>query len=112
MDDVQVDLLDAEPFQAPLRLGLRVLPRRIELGGDENLLARHAAVAKGAADARLVAVCLGGVYMAVAELQRPADRVLGLGPVRDLPHAEAENRDLVAVCEHVSMLRRGNFPQP
>ena len=110
VDDVEVDLLDAKPFQAPLRLGLRVLPRRIELGRDEDLLARHAAVAKGAADARLVAVCLRGVDMAVAELQRPADRVLGLGPVRDLPDAEAENRNLVAVCEHACVLIPGTSP--
>jgi hypothetical protein len=37
VDDVEVDMVDAQPFQAPLRLSLRVLPRRIELRGDEDL---------------------------------------------------------------------------
>ena len=54
---------------------------RIELRGDEDLVARHAAVAQGAADARLVAVGLRGVDVAVAELERPANGVLALGAV-------------------------------
>ena len=50
-------------------------------------------------DALLVAVGLGGVDVAVAELERPADGVLALGAVGDLPDAESERRHLVAVGE-------------
>src|SRR5918994_2364088 len=100
VDDVEVHLVDVQPFQAPLGLGLRVLPRRIELGSYEDLFARHAAVAQRAADALLVAVGLRSVDVAVAELERPANRVLALPPVRNLPDAEAEKRDLVAVGEY------------
>src|SRR3954452_17756336 len=100
VDDVQVDLLDAQALEAALRLLLGVPGRaRIELRRDEDLVARHAAVANGAADARLVPVGLRRVDVAVAELERPADRVLALGTVRDLPDAQAEERDLVAVGE-------------
>ena len=73
VDDVEVDLVDAEPLQAPLRLGLRVLLRRIELRRDEDLLARHAAVAQRAADALLVAVGLRGVDVAVARARAPSE---------------------------------------
>ena len=107
MDDVEVDLVHAQPFEAALRLGLRVLARREELGREEDLIARHVAVAQRAADALLVAVGLRRVDMAVAELERRADRVLALRAVRHLPDAEAEQRDLVAVGEHTRAPIRG-----
>jgi hypothetical protein len=97
VDDVEVDVVDAEALEAALDLGLWVLTVGIELGGDEDLVAGHAAVAQRPPDARLVAVGLGGVDVPVAELERPADRVLALGPVGDLPDPEREQRDLVAV---------------
>ena len=107
VDDVQVDLLEPKPIQAPLDLGLRVFASGVELRGDEDLVARHAAVAEGTADALLVAVGLRGVDVAVAELQRPANRVLAVRPVRDLPDTKAEKRDLVAVGEHAGAPIRG-----
>src|SRR5262249_30292258 len=61
VDDVEVDVVDAEPLEAALRLGLRVLAGGVELRRDEDLLARDAAVAQRAPDAALVAVRLGGV---------------------------------------------------
>jgi hypothetical protein len=95
---VQVDLVDAEPAQALLGLGDRIaVPARIELGGDEYLVAGHAAVPQRPPDAFLVAVCLGGVDMPVAELERPADRVHARLAVRYLPDAEAEDGDLAPV---------------
>src|SRR3954468_9579860 len=100
VDDVQVDLVEAEPLETALRLGFRIVVARIELRGDEDLPARHAAVAKRTTDALLVPVCLRGIDVAVAELERPANRILRLGPVRDLPDAEGEERDLVAVGEY------------
>ena len=94
---VQVHLVDAELPQALLRLGDRVLAPGVELGGDEHLVAGHAAVPQGLADACLVAVGLGGVDVPVAELKRPAHRVLARRPVGHLPDAEPEHRQLVPV---------------
>jgi len=108
VDDVEVQLVDSQPFQAPPCLGLRVLPRRVELGGDEDLLARHAAVAQRATDALLVAIGLRRVDVAIAELERPANRVLALRPARNLPDAEAEERDLVVVGEDTCASVRGH----
>ncbi len=58
----------SEPLQAVLNLGRRIFARRIELGGDEHLVAWHAAFAERLPDAFLVAIDLGGVNVAVAEL--------------------------------------------
>ncbi len=121
VDDVEVDLLDAEPLEAVLGLGGRVGARGIELRRDEDLVARDAAVAQRAADARLVAVGLRGVDVPVARLERPAHRVLTLGAVLDLPHAQPDRGDRVtvrqgpppAVFAHVASLgclpRRGPY---
>ena len=99
MDDVEVDVLDAQPLQAALRLHLGVLRAGMELRRDEDLLARDAAVAQGPADALLVAVGLRRVDVAVAELERPPHRVLGLRPFGHLPHAKREEGNLVAIGE-------------
>ena len=100
MDDVEVDGVDAEALEAPLDFRLRVAAPRVELRRDEDVLASKAAVAQGAAHAGFVAVGLGSVDVAVAGLQRPTHRVLTLAPVGHLPHAQPEQRDLVAVGEH------------
>ena len=97
MDDVEVDLVDAEPSQAALDLRRRVAARRVELGGDEHLLAGDTAVAKRTPDAPLVAVGLRGVDVPVSGFERPADRPLALGAIGDLPYAQPEQRDGVAV---------------
>src|SRR5271166_6702215 len=68
VDDVEVDVVEAEPPQAPLSLGGRIRARGIELGRDEHVLARDAALTQRTADALLVAVGLGGVDVPVAEL--------------------------------------------
>lgn len=39
------------------------------------------------------------VWMAIAELERAADRVYTPPPIRHLPHAETEERDRVAIGE-------------
>src|SRR3954451_1608592 len=119
VDDVQVDPGDAEPLQASAGFVLRVSATGMELRGDEDLVPRHAAGAQRPPDARLVAVRLRRVDVAVAELQRPAHRLLALRALRDLPDAQAEERDLVAVgkdarppvlrvraCRHSGLLPR------
>ena len=60
------------------------------------------AVAQPLADAVFVPVRLGRVEVPVAQLERPANRVDALRPIRDLPDAEPEQRDPVAVCELAS----------
>src|SRR5215216_6742485 len=82
-------------LEAPLERRLGVAAPRVEPRRDKDVLARKAAVAQGAADAGLVAVGLGSVDVAVAGLQRPAHRVLTLGPIGDLPPAQPEQRALV-----------------
>ena len=101
--------------QALLGLGDRVLAARVELGGDEHLVARHAAVPQRLADARLVAVGLGGVDVPVPELERPAHGVHARRPVRHLPDAEPEHGQLVSVGElrelHGHPFRCPRFPR-
>src|SRR5205085_11772354 len=59
VDDVQIDLIDTQPVQAALGLRGRIgSTPGIELGRDEELLARDAALAQRLPDARLVAVGL------------------------------------------------------
>src|SRR4029077_16949716 len=60
---------------------------------------RHATLAQRLADARLVAVGLGGIDVPVPELERPAHGVHAYRPVRHLPDAEPEHGQLVAVAE-------------
>jgi hypothetical protein len=99
VDQVKVDLLQAEPAKALFRLGDWVVPPRMELRGNEHLVARHAAVAEGAADAFLIAVRLSRVNVPVSGLERPAHGVDALTPVRHLPDAKAEHGHLVPVCQ-------------
>jgi len=102
VDDVEVQAIDLQPLEASLGLGRRVLLPRVELGRDEHLVARDPALAQPLADAVLVPVRLGRVEVPIAQLERPANRVDALRPIRDLPHAEPEQRDPVAVCELAS----------
>jgi hypothetical protein len=100
VDDVQVDVVDPEPLQAALDLGDRVLPPRKELGRDEHVLARNAALAQRLSDALLVAVSLRGINVPAAELKRPGNGIYALAAIRHLPDTKAEQRDLVAVRQH------------
>jgi hypothetical protein len=99
MDDVQIDVVDAEELQAPLDRRDRIPVPGIELRGDEHLVTRDAAGAQALADALFVAVCLRRVDVPIAELERPANGVHARAAVRDLPHAESEQRNRVAVGE-------------
>ena len=99
VDDVEVDVIDAEAPEAALKLGDRVCAPWIELRGDEHLVARHSALLQSTPHALLVAVRLGGIDMPVAELERPTNRVDRRDADRNLPDAEAKHRDLVAIRE-------------
>lgn len=92
MDEVQVDVVDAEPLDAVRGLPEGVAPAGEELRRDEHLLARDAALAQRPADARLVSVCLRGVDVAVPELQRRPDSLHARGSVGHLPDPEPKQR--------------------
>src|SRR6266852_7336077 len=69
---VEVDVAQSEPAQALVASGKgRIVPVVAvpELGGDEDLLARHPAVSDSPADVLLVPVEARGVDMPVAHLQ-------------------------------------------
>ena len=118
VNDVQIDLVELEPAEAALDLRHRVPAGRIELRGDEDLLAGDAAVSKRPPDAPLVAVGLRGVDVPVSGLERPANSALALGTIGNLPHAKPEDRDLRAVgegavpCGHRPTISRARSPRP
>ena len=97
MHEVEVDVVDTQAFQAPFGFCGGVAPGRVELGGDENVLASHAALTQRVADAFFVAVRLSGVNVTVSQLQRPADGVDALRSVGHLPHSQGQNRDFLTV---------------
>ena len=84
MDEEEVELIDSQIVESlgervPRRL--RLMVRIVELAGDEDLVARQAAVGDRGSDLGFVAVHLGGIDVPVADLQRVADRTIGvLGP--------------------------------
>ena len=71
-----------------------------DFSGDEDIIARDAGIADALAHADLVSVNCGPVDKAVAHLQGVGG---GTGGVFDLPEAEAELRDFVAVVEGEGM---------
>src|SRR6185437_1151230 len=101
VDEIEVDVVEPEPPQAALQLGRRVGRSRVELRGDEHVLPAEPAPAERFADTGLVAVPLRRVDVAVAQLQGPRHRVDAFPALADLPDAEAERRDRIAVSEHL-----------
>ena len=93
MDQVQVDIVDAETSEA----GVERLQRRLvaligvpQLGGEKDVFAGDSRVRDATAHPFLVAVCGGGVDVPVARLvQGEPDGVFGLVVVR-LPDSQAE----------------------
>lgn len=103
VDDHQVDDVEAERSQRSLdaRLGLGVaLDPGVDLGRDEEFVARDAAVAQAFADAALIAVGLGRVDVAVADLHRLPDGLRDLAIV-DPPGAQAELGNADPIGERV-----------
>jgi hypothetical protein len=87
--------VDLQALEAALDRALQVAVGEVvdpDLGGQEDLVARHAGGRQGRADVLLVAIGLGGVDVAVAQLQRPFDQRLG-GAVVQLPSAQADGGD-------------------
>jgi hypothetical protein len=99
VNDVQVHVVNPQPSQALLERDDRIPIPGKELGGDEDLVARHATREQAAADALLIAVGLSGVDVPVPELESPAHGVDALSPVGRLPDPEPEEWELVAIVE-------------
>ena len=81
MDQIQVEVVEAEPLQRLLEGSLGAVLAALldpQLGGDEQLVPRDAAVADGPADGLFVAVRLRGVEVAVADGEGIGDGLLGL----------------------------------
>jgi hypothetical protein len=80
MDQQQIDLVEAEPLQALLMRAADIRPAQIarrDLGGEEDLAARQAAVANRPADLGLVAINLGGIKVTVTKFEHHTDGLIG-----------------------------------
>ena len=112
VDQIQVHVGQAELFQAFIhRLvgGIEPVPVVPQLGGDEQILARHARRAQPGAHAGFVAVDRGGVHRTVAGRQRFLDAGRGL-VIGHLPHTQAQLRNLAAVVQfHCGYLRHNTL---
>lgn len=105
MDQVEVDVVDAELGEGVVEgRGDALVVVVEELGGEPDLVARHARRLDAGADLGLVAVGRGRVDVAVTGLERGLDSRLHLVRLR-LPGAEADGGDLVARVEGKSVTR-------
>src|SRR6185503_17274979 len=101
VDQEQVHVVEPERLECVLERAARVVrlvERVVQLARDVHLVAFEAGPADRLADPALVAVHLGGVYVAVARLQGAGDRLEGLRGI-DLEDAEAELREAVAAIQ-------------
>ena len=100
MDQVEVDILEAELTDAARErpLGAREIGRP-QLRRYPNVLAGNTAAPHALADAALVGVEPRRVDVAVARLERPANRFDRRLAVRDLPNAEADERQLTPIAK-------------
>ena len=101
VDQVQVEVVEAESLQRLLEGPLGAVLAAVldpQLGGDEQLVPRDAAVPDGPADGLFVPVRLRGVEVAVADGEGVGDGLLGLVG-GDRVDAEPEDRHLDAVVE-------------
>ena len=89
MDQIEVNVVEAQPPQALVELPRGACMRGQQLGRHEHLLARQATPSESGAHALLVAIHRGGVDVAVPRLQRPLHGLLGLTSGGHLPHAQA-----------------------
>jgi hypothetical protein len=81
VDQVQVEVVEAESGQRLLERSLGAVLAAVldpQLGGDEQLVPRDAAVGDGPADGLFVPVRLRGVEVAVADGEGVGDGLLGL----------------------------------
>src|SRR5580704_10863331 len=99
MHQVEVHVLEPQALEARLYLSDRILGTWVELCRDEDLVAVQAALTESLTDTLFVPIALGRVDMAIAQLKRPTDGVLGLGALGGLPHTQSQRWNLVSVSE-------------
>ena len=75
-----------------------------QLRGDEELAARHAALADTFAHALLIAVSRGSIYMSIPGQNRLAHRIARNVAIRRLPCTKANARDPNAVSQRIAVL--------
>ena len=95
MDEEEVDVVGAQVFQRAGDGGggaFGLVVRVVDLGGEEDLVARDARGVEGCSDLCLVAVHLRGVDVAVSDVERAANGIVGVFG-RDFVGAEAEDWD-------------------
>ena len=116
MKQKQVDVIEAQTLErrVDVRLALFVgVALREQLGGDEEVLARDAALADDLANGDLVEVRVGGVDMTVARLDGLRQELLHLRGGHQV-HAEAQRGNLVAIVhlevDHATSFRCGSNP--
>ncbi|MCY1243200.1 hypothetical protein D9M72_562050 [compost metagenome] len=99
VQEKQVDMVGPQLFQALVDRGEEVAMRIFvdpDLGGEEDVGARHAGIVDGFADLGLVAVDLGRVDMVEAELERFRQHPQHVG-AGHAEGTEAERRDVGTV---------------
>ena len=93
VEQVEVDVVEAEPRETGVERAERLVEALVvvpELRRDEDLGARHAALANCGAHVRLVAVDPRGVDVAITEAERREDRLARHLAAWGLPHAETD----------------------
>jgi len=101
MDQIEIHVVDLEPLEARVEGPSRLLVPMIvveALRRDEHLAPIEAGSANCLTDGCLVAICRGGVDVAIADFECLCHGLRGLGG-RDLEDAEAELRDLRAAAQ-------------
>jgi len=87
MDQEEIERLDLEPLYRPVERAPRLVVTSVlnsQLRGDEDLLARHAALPDGVADRLLIAVRSSRVDEPISNAQRFRNAALALLEIRHL----------------------------
>ena len=95
--EIEIDVRQPERFEAAIEGAQRLVVTLVgvpQLGGDEDLIARHTAVTDRDPDIDLVPVHRRRVDVPVAGQQRPLHRVLRRRPRPGAEHPEPHARDL------------------
>lgn len=96
---VKINVVNAQTLQRAVdTLFDALVPRIVELGGDPNLLARHARVFDALTNLLLVAISQSSVDVAVASLEGSLDSAADLAGLR-LPCSETNRWNLCASIE-------------
>lgn len=91
VDEIEVDVIEAQPLEAPRELARRVRSKRHPFCRDEHLVPREGAVSERNADAALVPVGRRGVDVAIPGLERPLNGLFSIVALTNFPDPEAQH---------------------